>query len=231
MYSTLLALALLSADPTTAPEPEPLTLPTLNVPTASSLQDEFDTTVQSDWYLQVGFQTVTTRSSDGPDEEIDFDEGFAASLLLGRRFQWSEDGRLGFSGELEGIYSDQESETDEFFAAVRDVTGLSVLVNGVADYALTDRFALYGGGGLGLSLLDVGSENDDLDAFDDEDGPFLSWQAKAGLLFQATDSLVIDVGYRFLNIDDAEIDDSNGNADFDLQTRQHMLGLGLRFDL
>ena len=41
----------------------------------------------------------------------------------------------------------------------------------------------------------------------------------------------IDLGYRFLNTDDAQLDDTNGNASFDLQTRQHMIGLGLRFDI
>jgi hypothetical protein len=35
------------------------------------------------------------------------------------------------------------------------------------------------------------------------------------------------VGYRFLNIDDAEIDDGLGDSSFDLETEQHVLEVGL----
>lgn len=224
-FSALLVAHLL---PTPAPQPAPA-LPAVEPLSAVAprlLQTE---PPSPDWYVALGFQTVTTRNVDGPNEEIDFDEGFAIPLALGHRFHASEDGRFGVSVELEGIYTDQEAEDDNFFSAVRDITGVSVLVNGVLDYAITEVVGVYGGLGVGLSWLDINTEDDGLSTFEDEDGPFLAWQAKAGVLFRVSESFGIDLAYRFLNIDDAEIDDTNGNASFDLETQQHMIGLGLRF--
>lgn len=211
------------------PGPEALPEPLGLAAAAAQLHDGLDP--RSDWYLGLGFQTVTTRNVDGPNEEIDFDEGFAVPLSLGRRVHASEDGRFGVSVELEAIYTDQEAEDDNFFSAVRDITGINALVNGVLDYRVTEVVGVYGGLGVGVAWLDINTEDDGLSSFEDEDGPFLAWQAKAGLLFQVSDGVGIDVGYRFLNVDDAELDDTNGNADFALETEQHMLGLGLRLDV
>ena len=248
MIATLLSSLLSPAPlppPTASPGIEPLSTSfepsafvsaaaTGAIPAASltAPQNRFEgNATHSDWYVQVGYQHVTTRSSDGPSEDVEFDEGFAVPLILGKRFSSNSYENLGFAIELEGIYSDQEAENDPVFDAVRDITAVNVLLNGVADYSFNERFGIYAGGGIGVSFLDVGNESDNLSEFEDEDGPFLSWQLKAGAIVQATESLGIDIGYRFLNIDDVELDDTNGNADFDLQIEQHMVGVGFRFDL
>lgn len=241
--TTLLFTSLLSSLPTTpvlpdaeatveaSAQPKEVSLSALTASMPSPTYRQTDPApTHSDWYWEIGFQTVTTTSSDGPGEEIDFNEGLAVPLLIGKRFSSESNEQLGFAVELEGLYTNQESENENFFSAVRDVTGTSVLVNGVVDYSLSPKFGVYAGAGLGVSWLSI-SKDDDLLQFDDEDGPFLTWQAKAGVLYQATDTLGIDIGYRFLNIDDVELDNTNGNADFELQTEQHMLGLGFRFDI
>jgi hypothetical protein len=63
------------------------------------------------------------------------------------------------------------------------------------------------------------------------DGPFLAWQAKAGVRLWATQSTSFFLGYRFLNIDDAEVDDDLGGASFELETQEHIAELGIRFQL
>lgn len=248
--TTLLTTSLLAAaNPTSAePGPDPLALapqaapgaalatsaltgvdrPSLFGPPPQDAADFGGESTHSDWYVQIGVQGVTTRNSDGPDEEIDFNEGFAVPLLLGRRFSSETNENLGFAVELEGIYADQEA--DDSSNGV-DVTNVNVMVNGVVDYSLNEKVGIYGGAGVGLGWLDLGNQSDNLSNFEDEDGPFLSWQVKAGVLFQASETIGIDLGYRFLNTDDAELDDTNGNAQFDLETRQHMIGLGVRFDV
>ncbi|QDV09097.1 hypothetical protein Poly30_46540 [Planctomycetes bacterium Poly30] len=232
MSTLLLATALLPASFAPAAE-NTATLTSLLSLAPSTLQYSVDSdaSTHSDYYFQVGFQTVTTRSSDGPDEEIDFNEGWAVPILVGKRFSSDSNENLGFAIELEGIYSDQEADDDGALRAVRDVTGINVLLNGVVDYSFSESVGVYGGAGIGLGFLDIGTESDGISSFDDEDGPFLSWQLKAGMLFQASETIGIDLGYRFLNTDDAQLDDTNGNASFNLQTRQHMIGLGLRFDV
>ncbi len=180
-------------------------------------------------YLQVGGGLVTTEDSDGPDEDVEFDEGYLVSVALGHRFASSSP--LAFDLELEGVWTDQDADDDGALQAVNDVTSIGALVNGLVDFRMTRSISLYGGAGIGATWLDIGTESDALNDFDDEDGPFLTWQAKAGVAFAIARSAELRVGYRFHNIDDAEIDDGIGDSSFDLETSQHVLEVGLRFGL
>jgi opacity protein-like surface antigen len=182
-------------------------------------------------YLTGLFGLVTTSESDGPDEDIDFDEGFQVGGGIGTRFAGDDDGPWAFDLEFEVLYNDQDADDEGLLEAVTDITVLAGLINGVAEYALTERFALYGGAGIGLAGLDIGTESDALNDFDEEDGPFLAWQGKAGLRLWTSEDVAWSLGYRFLNIDDAEVDDDIGDASFDLQTQQHVIELGVRFQL
>ena len=182
-------------------------------------------------YLHLAAGLTTTRDSDGPGEEIDFDEGYAIPVAIGVRFGADDGNAFAFDIELEGIWTDQDASTSGALQAVTDLSVLGALVNGVGEFALSDRIALYAGGGIGLAELDAGTTTDALNDFDEEDGPFLAWQVKAGLRFWSSGSTAWDIGYRFLNIDDATIDDDLAGASFDLQTEQHVLELGLRFGL
>ena len=181
------------------------------------------------WFLQIGVGVVTTTDSDGPDEDIEFDEGFAVPLALGYRFGADDSNSLAFDLEFEALYTDQDADNKGFLEAVNDVTVVAGFIDGVGDLALGQNFSLYGGAGIGLAALDVGTESDSLNSFEEEDGPFLAWQGKAGFRWYATPSVSWSVGYRFVNIDDAEIDDDTGGASFDLETQQHALELGVRF--
>jgi opacity protein-like surface antigen len=103
-------------------------------------------------------------------------------------------------------------------------------LNGGIEYAATEKIKLYGGLGIGPSWISIGNAGDSLGEFDAEDGPFLTWQAKGGVMWQATPSTAWLLGYRFLNIDNVQIDDSSvDDLDFDLETRQHVLEVGVQF--
>ena len=86
---------------------------------------------------------------------------------------------------------------------------------------------------LGFSFLhastEEGAPSDSFNDFEDEDGPFLAWQARGGLQLWTSPSLAWNLGYRFLNIDAVEIDDDLGGAEFDLETSQHLLEIGASF--
>jgi opacity protein-like surface antigen len=77
--------------------------------------------------------------------------------------------------------------------------------------------------------MDVGTQSDSLHDFDSDDGPFLAWQAKAGFVWRTSSSMSVLLGYRFINVDDNQIDDDIGAASFELSTEQHVIELGLRF--
>lgn len=199
---------------------------------ARAYQDAYDRDAgRGGLYLQIGGGLTTTIESDGPDEDLDFDEGFAIPVALGTRFGADDGNAAAFDVELEAIYTDQDADNQGVLEAVTDVTAIAGLVNGVGDFSVSEAISLYAGAGIGLAGLDIGTTSDSVNDFDEEDGPFLAWQLKGGLRFWATDNVSWSVGYRFLNIDDAEIDDDLGGADFDLETRQHVVELGLRFQL
>lgn len=178
-------------------------------------------------YLRATGGLITTSSSSGPGEEIDFDEGYLLSLGLGWRLGQNDSG-LGFSIEIDGIWTDTDADQGNN-PAVRDVSVLGVLLDGILDFPLGDQLSIYAGGGIGAAWLDVGTESDGLSDFNDEDGPFLAWQAKGGLAWHLSTRTSLQVGYRFLNVDDAQLDDSLSSASFDLETQQHALELGLIF--
>jgi len=181
-------------------------------------------------YLRLGGGLVTTEDSSGPDEDIEFDEGYLLSVAIGQRFGASDTG-LGLALELEGIWTDQDADDTGPLQAVSDVTVGAVMINGVLDLRLADQISLYGGAGVGAAWVDVGTKSDSLHDFDADDGPRLAWQAKAGLAWQLGGNTSVFAGYRFLNIDDSDIDDGIGTSSFDLETQQHVLEVGLLFGI
>jgi len=180
------------------------------------------------FYLRLTGGFTTLNDSSGPDEDIDFDEGFLLSVGLGDRLSASSNG-VGFSLELDGVLTQQDANNQGTIDAVSDVSVAGALLDGILDFRLMDRLSLYAGAGIGLAWLDVGTKSDALHDFSDEDGPFLAWQAKAGLAWRFATTTSLHFGYRFLNIDDAEIDDGIGGASFNLQTEEHVLEAGLLF--
>jgi opacity protein-like surface antigen len=184
---------------------------------------------ESLFYLSVGASIVTTRPSDGPNEEIDFDEGWGLQAAFGRRVFGSPADTVMLDLEVEGLYTDQESDDDGANRPIDDLNTAGVLVNGLAAFQVAGETELFAGAGLGVAWLDVGTQSDSLSSFDDEDGPFLAWQLRTGIRFAVGETTAIEVGYRFLNIDDAEVDDGIGDSDFELETQQHSLGVNVRF--
>jgi opacity protein-like surface antigen len=207
--------------------PAPAAMPTVTAPAAAVAQSGYDDNA-SGMFFRLGGGLMTATDSDGPDEDIEFDEGYIVDLAIGHRFA-GQPNSLAFDLELEGVWTDQDTDDDDVVQAVRDVTVLGALVNGIADFRLAESFSIYGGAGIGAAFMDIGTESDAVNDFDDEDGPFLTWQGKAGLKFLTAGGSAIGFGYRFLNIDDVEIDDDLGGASFDLSTEQHALELSYTF--
>lgn len=179
-------------------------------------------------YLRLNGGLVTTRSSDGPSEDIDFDEGYLIAVAIGQRLS-SGDNPVNFGLELEGVWTDQDANTDGPLDAVRDVTTIGGFLNGVFDFRVADRFSIYAGAGIGAAWMDVGTTSDSLNDFSSDDGPLLAWQAKAGLMWRTSANTALTVGYRFMNIDDNKIEDGIGSSSFDLQTEQHTIEIGVQF--
>lgn len=181
-------------------------------------------------YLRVSAGFLTMEDSDGPDEDIEFNEGYLLGLAFGQRMN-SGSGRVNFDLELEAIWTDQDADDDGPIQAIRDVSVGGLFLNGTADFPLGERLSVYVGAGIGGAWVDVGTQSDQLNDFDSDDGPNLAWQGRAGFQWAFSESTALNLGYRFINIDDTEIDDDIGTASFDLETTQHVAEIGLRFGL
>jgi opacity protein-like surface antigen len=125
---------------------------------------------------------------------------FNAGGALGIAFERSR-GRLRIEVEGMGRSDFDGLEADGDFT-VQVTNNWSVITNVWRDFMLTDRFGVYGGGGIGgggykLSETDVNDPNNTGSV--PADGAF-AWQAGGGLLWQVSDRLTFDVGYRYFQI-------------------------------
>jgi opacity protein-like surface antigen len=182
------------------------------------------------WYFGIGGGLTSTEDSQGLSDDLSFDEGWTANVALGHRFGPIDAGHLGWALEVEALYSDQDVDADGATTASSDVSLLGGHINALLEFPVSDFVGLYAGGGLGAASISVGDFSDDLSDFSEDDGPYFSWQAKAGVRLWSSSGVSLSLGYRFVNVDDAELDDGGG-AEFDLETTQHMLELGIRFAL
>src|SRR5262245_12172325 len=88
-----------------------LTGPTTAVwPLVNYDYDDDDDLSRDGLYLQFSGGLTTTTDSDGPDEDIEFDEGFTLAGVLGSRFGADDDNILAFDLELEILWSDQDAD-------------------------------------------------------------------------------------------------------------------------
>lgn len=76
----------------------------------------------------------------------------------------------------------------------------SVMENFWRDLSITDRFGVYGGGGIGAGGYVLGERLFGDLGYTVPAGNF-AWQAGGGLLLEITNRLTFDVGYRFFSID------------------------------
>ncbi len=220
----------LEAAPTTTAAPyaafyeaapsEPLVSPALASPVYDDMHD-----APGPWYLRINAGGVTTTSSDGPSENVDFKEGWLGAVAIGRRLTDGA-GPFDFSLELEGVFTKQDTDNDTH---VDDVATIAPYLNGVFDFRLSDSFGLYAGAGVGAAWINVGTNTDSLNDFNSDNGAFFTWQAKAGVKWHFSPYTALTAGYRFRNIDAAKISNDIDNSSFNLQTEQHVLEVGLEF--
>lgn len=126
---------------------------------------------------------------------------FSAGMAAGIAFE-REHGRLRLEVEGMGrdIYDNPFTNPPRPDAATVITNNWSVLQNFWRDLMLTDRFGVYGGGGVGAGGYILGERFGDSIVYAPPGAAF-AWQAGGGTLWQISDRLTFDVGYRFFQID------------------------------
>lgn len=126
---------------------------------------------------------------------------FAAGAAVGMSLE-RQRGRLRL--EVEGLGRDVYAEpfVNDPGTEVMLTNNWSVTANLWRDFMFTDRFGIYAGGGLGGGGYKLGEQTiatgDTI--YVDAKGAF-AWQVGAGLIYELTDRLTVDVSYRYYELD------------------------------
>lgn len=142
--------------------------------------------------------------TDGIDRITTHDAPLAAGGAVGVAFERAN-GRLRIEAEGMG--------RDSYFGPVPSLVPANVLIlaasnwsvmgNVWRDVMLTERLGLYGGGGIGAGGYRIGvdfsSPAISVRSYDQAKSSF-AWQAGGGVIFEITERLTFDVGYRYFQI-------------------------------
>lgn len=158
----------------------------------------------------------------------DLDAGLAVSGLVGAGFT------SGLAFELEGVFLKNDVDTDDVEVATQSDFDVRTKIAGAFanvkyEYVNSTPLFPYVAAGLGYGQTDYRVFGDN----GQSDG--VLWQLKAGVAIPTTDSMTVDLGYRFLRSPSYESTDRityNGqlyDAKFKAATEVHVLTAGVRY--
>jgi opacity protein-like surface antigen len=185
-----------------------------------------------DWYVSLfaggvwSDGDVTMSPSSGPDYGLtfgaDMDMGYTLGIAVGTEVFENLRGEV----ELSVI----QSKPDSFLGVPTDdvtSTGINLLGNLWYDIETGSGFTPYVGGGLGVGYNELTSDVSD----DKYSATGLVYQLGAGVKVAMTDSLALDLGYRYKVMPDAPIsgDSMPPDTDLTLDATSHIVQAGLTF--
>ena len=166
-----------------------------------------------------GTADVEASIDDGSDTlaasgDVDLENGWLVSGALGSGFR-------GVRVEAEAIYSSNDIDEDGFEDI--SVEHWALLANVLYDIPMDGAFRPYVGAGVGLgnTTLELGD--------DDAEDRGLAWQLRAGATFGAEEGVTWDVGYRYLNLADFELSETDANLE--AEAAVHAVTVGVRIPL
>ena len=110
-----------------------------------------------------------------------------------------------------------------------DTTAGALMANAAYDFNQIDAPVVpYVTGGIGLARVEYDLREDGGRWWDDSDTVF-AWQLGLGAKYQATESLDIDLGYRYFATDDPSIQDAGGDA-LESEYQSHTVTLGAQYN-
>lgn len=186
------------------------------------------------WYFQFGGGAIlfTQPVSNNPGGEVGYDAGWDLTWALGRDMGGGE--RWGWSLELEGYFGQALAKDEDLLnvpgAVARKAKMLAWLGNAVLDYHLSDRTALYLGGGVGYANR-INFETFDQGNLDQQDTSGLAYTIKTGVKYNLGGRYDVLVGYRYVGTESLSVKNLANNSTFDIEPANHMLEVNVRFGL
>jgi opacity protein-like surface antigen len=195
------------------------------------------------WYLSVfgGWSHAKDQSPDFTYSaattfyvDLELDDGFTAGIALGAQINEWLRGEVELSGnwhDAEGAIGTAVPPTSTTLEG--DETALFALANLWFEVPIgLGPLRPYAGGGVGFGHLDLDIETSGGSSlFDDSDWGF-AWQLGAGVAFDVSESIAIDLGYRYKRIENVDIevhDDYVSGSEAEKDYKSHNFLVGLRF--
>ncbi|WP_185805713.1 outer membrane protein [Chlorobium phaeovibrioides] len=150
------------------------------------------------------------------DHDVEYDSGYALEGAFGVKKDM-------FRAELAIGY--QVQDANKVFDTKWDgleVSLLSFMANGYADFKMDGGISPYLMGGLGFATVDVSDSSVSADVT-----PF-AWQLGAGVGVPATDNITVDLGYRYFSTADVDIDSTVYDS-IGFSTSKILLGMRYSF--
>jgi len=89
-------------------------------------------------------------------------------------------------------------------------------------------FTIYGGGGLGVAYVEFDGHGADPGTVMNDDDTVFAWQAIAGMGYEISSNIVLDVQYRYFNASDVSLTSTTGPSSSTDYESHAVLG-GIRF--
>jgi opacity protein-like surface antigen len=177
-------------------------------------------------YATVNIGLVKTDNSDientDPTLALEYDLGYAINGGVGYNF--------GNNMRVETEVSYIQSDLDQIDfpasgaeAVTGDLEAVTFLVNGYLDFTNGGPFTTFVTAGVGIANIDLNFKYPTISAWGDDN--VLAYQVGAGIGYMLTETLTIDLKYRFLQTEDIEL------GDLDISYASHTIYMGARFGL
>lgn len=171
-------------------------------------------------YVSIGGGFVWVDDVTAAGSTLEFDDGYSLSAAIG--YDTGDMNELGkVRADLEIFYSDTDNDVFKTGGTTTNVTGgvenLGAFVNGYVDFMPGSAVRPYIGVGVGIVETDLSVSVGGFTA--SGSSTELAYRLAAGASYQVTDTIAVDLGYRYLAV--------NTNTEMD----SHHLGASLRFGL
>ena len=192
----------------------------LDVPAADEAAEVYEPEVGSNWYIRgdIGYVvngdfSLTTEGADlGSLSGVELDDTFMAGAGFGYDFGWF---RSDFTGDyfFNADVSADRTCLNAIDCPARETAELNIftgLVNGYFDLGTWSGLTPYIGAGIGIAYVDFSDwrtdPNTDVIINNTAASEWrLAWALNAGLSYNFTQNLAMDVGYRLVGIEDGSV--------------------------
>lgn len=208
----------------------------LSIPTLAQAQIKFPEGSYAEFRAGASFRD--DADNDGSvNGSTDFDPGTSLGAAIGYSFGRGDNFGLPFLNgfRLEVEYLRQENDVNDIgFVSVGNGPGDSAneielnafMFNVYYDHDTGTAWTPYIGGGVGAAIVDFEASSGGNSVVDDSD-TVLAFQARTGIGYEISPSVVLSVGYRFFGTDDPQFNVTNGGQ-FDSEYFSHTAEAGLR---